>query len=490
MNATWSDILQILRGNLAEGVIKVWLEPLVGTLMNHAEFASEIVLGADKSLTNSWILYLQAPNEFAATWVRDKLSQPILQTAETLLGCKPGLQITAESLADKSNALFPPPTTISELKVKSLPTAPVVWASTEHLRLPMEHPRPEPKSPIILPGWKHSFDDFVVGPCNQLAHAAARNMLQATVPVDMLFLCSASGLGKTHLTHAVGRALCHEAQTNFNRLEYITAEEFTSRFVMASKNGTMENFKQHFRNLDMLLLEDVHFLRGKDKTQEELLTTIKVLHAHGGKVVLTSSFAPRDLAGVDSHLVSRFCSGFVASIDQPCKDTRLGILAHKARNLSVILPDQVAHLLAERVTSDVRLLESCLNNLVLTSRMLGRPVNEDMAMEIIHSVAQRHSSLTLEQILSLVCQSFNLTSSQLSSRSRRQDLVIARNTAFFLLRKHTDMTLSDIGMHFNRRHSSVLKGITQFEREISRQSATGRQLQHAVTMIEKNAACA
>ena len=468
-------------------MVKVWLEPLEGTLLTSAKADSGIASESDAISGNSCLLHLEAPNKFAAAWVREKLSQPILHAAEVVLGYKPDLVVQAESSAAERSPLFPPPTTVSEL-ARAVPSAPIVVASTEQLVLPVDFQRPSTPASLMLPEWKHSFEDFVVGPCNQLAHAAARNILHATVPVDMLFLCAPSGLGKTHLIQAVGRALCHEAESNLRNLEYITAEEFTSLFVMASKHGTMENFKQRFRNLDMLLLEDVHFLRGKDKTQEELLATIKALQSRGGKVVLTSSFAPRDLSGVDSQLVSRFCSGFIASIDRPCKNTRLDILTQKARNLSVILPEQIAHLLAERVTSDIRILESCLNNLVLTSRFLGRPVNEDMAMEIINNVARRNSLLNLEQIIDLVCQSFNLMPSQLASRSRRQELVTARNTAFFLLRKHTDMTLEAIGLHFNRRHSSVLKGITQFEREISRQSSVGRQLQNTVNLIEKNAA--
>lgn len=154
-------------------------------------------------------------------------------------------------------------------------------------------------------------------------------------------------------------------------MEYLTAEEYTTMFVQASRFGQMNDFNERFRNLDMLLLEDVHFLRGKDKTQEALLATIKTLQSRGGRVVLTSSFAPRDLQGVDSQLVSRFCSGFVASIARPDRETRLHILQRKARRNSIILPDSVAAMLADRITGDVRMLEGCLNNLTLQARLEG-----------------------------------------------------------------------------------------------------------------------
>jgi len=231
----------------------------------------------------------------------------------------------------------------------------------------------------------------------------------------------------------------------------------------------------------------VHFLRGKDRTQEELLSTIKSLQAHGGRVVLTSSFAPRDLSGVDSQLVSRFCSGFVAGMERPNRDTRLHILQQKARSRCMVLPDKVAGLLADRVTGDVRLLEGCLHNLMLQASCSGHVITEEMAIDVIRAVAQNSPNLSLEDVVSLICRSFDLTPAQLSSKSRRQNLVVARNTAFFLLRKHTDMTLEEIGDRFNRKHSTVIKGITAVEREMSRRSALGGQIEHTVAMIERSA---
>ena len=476
MNATWSQILLQLRQSLPEGVCKVWLEPLSADVKDGGPG------GADEA-ADAWELRLTAPNDFVAAWVRDRLRQPILQAAAAVRGVAPVLTVQAAAASAKKPGL-PEPLT-PETLARSLPTAPAVLASSSQLTLPVHLPRVEGARPLNIQGWKHSFEDFVVGPCNQLAHAAACNMLQTSAPVDMLFLCSSAGLGKTHLTQAVGKALCLEADKRSVQVAYLTAEEFTTQFVQASKFGNMGDFKERFRRLDMLLLEDVHFLRNKDKTQEELLATIKALQDRGGRVVLTSSFAPRDLAGVDSQLVSRFCSGFVASIERPNKDTRLHILHEKARRSCVILPENVADMLAERVTGDVRILESCVHNLALKARLLGRPVNEEMAMEVIRSVARSNSELSLEAVVDLVCRSFQLSPSQLASRSRRQDLVVARNTAFYLLRKHTDMTLEEIGERFNRRHSTVLKGITGLEREMSRQSPLGRQITHTVGLIER-----
>ena len=511
MNATWSDILLQLRDKLPEGVRKVWLEPLSADVREAglSDAQKDARPDADSDARpdvqesdgparplsgSSWELVLTAPNDFAAAWVRDRLSQAIIQAAVAARGSAPVLSVRSaarDGAAGKGGALsgLPAPLTPEEA-ARSLPQSAAVLAGGGQLVLPLPH---QPR-PLHIPEWRHSFEDFVVGPCNQLAHAAACAMLQMPAPssspscADILFVCSAAGLGKTHLTQAVGRALCQEADKRRVRLAYLTAEDFTAQFVQASRFGSMDDFRERFRHLDMLLLEDVHFLRGKDKTQEELLSTIKALQDCGGRVVLTSSFAPRDLAGVDSQLVSRFCSGFVASIERPGRETRLHILRDKARRGCVMLPDSVADLLAERITGDVRLLESCVHNLALKARLLGCPVNEDMALEVIHSVASAHSELSLESVVDLVCRSFQLSPAQLASRSRRQDLVTARNTVFYLLRKHTDMTLEDIGRRFNRQHSTVLKGITGLEREMSRQSPLGRQIRHTVELIERHSA--
>ncbi len=480
MNEQWSAILDELRLKLPEGKFKVFLEPLEGEIRKVLSPHGNEEQGLLIPLPEHWEICLTAANDFMAEQVRSQFMQIIAETGRSLLGSLP--TVTIRAINKRKEMVMPRPVSVEQL-VNTLPSAPSVLMADQQLSLPLPLPR---LSSIQRRNWKYSFEDFIVGPCNQLAFAAATNILDSNAPVDMVFLCSGAGLGKTHLTQAVGHALSLEANKRDVRMEYLTAEEFTSQFIHASKFGAMEQFKEHFRQLDMLLLEDVHFLRGKDRTQEELLSTIKSLQAHGGRVMLTSSFAPRDLAGVDSQLVSRFCSGFVASMERPNRDTRIHILKEKAKRQCMVLPAPVAELLADRITGDVRLLESCLHNLMLQSRFMGQKVTEQMAMEVIRTVAKNSPQLTVEDVVSLICRSFGLTQAQLSSKSRRQNLVAARNTAFFLLRRHTELTLEEIGEYFNRKHSTVLKGITAVEHEISRRTPLGGQLERTVAMIERS----
>ena len=318
-----------------------------------------------------------------------------------------------------------------------------------------------------------------------MAVAAAQDMSQRGGCVQTLFVSSASGLGKTHLAQAVGRAIADQGEAA--RVGYFTAEEFATRFVCSLKSHDVEGFKSRFRNLDMLLLEDVHFFQGKEKMQDMALAVVKNLQARGGRVIFTSSFSPRELQHVDSQLVSHFCSGILTDMGRPTEEMRRHILERKARSFQVLLPDPVCQLLASRLNGDVRQLESCLNSLVFKARLLNCGLNVDLAMEVLSQYASVCCEPDFPTILRLVCQSYGLNERQLASRSRRKECVQGRNLVYYLARKHTSLTLEQIGEKFNRRHSTVIKGITSVERELSKESSLGRQMARAVQLIERNA---
>jgi chromosomal replication initiator protein len=333
--------------------------------------------------------------------------------------------------------------------------------------------------------WRFSFEDFVVGPSNELAYAATRGLSHKTLDSDQLFLSSSPGLGKTHLLQAVGRQFCTTSNRDRVRVEYLTAESFCTQLIMALRSKQMDQFKARFREgLDVLLLEDIHFLQGKEKIQAELLETLKYLEGRGAKVVLSSSFLPRELNAVDTQLASRFCSGFLARIDKPDFDTRRRILAHKANTYQVQLGEDVTELLADRIRYDVRQLESCLQNLVLKARLLNCKISMEMALQVVENYTPAGNDLDMDGIVHFVCESYELSKDQLASKSRKRNIVLARNLAFFLARKYTDLSLKDIGERFNRRHSTVLKGITNVEREVNLETPLGRQLSRTMQMAE------
>jgi len=443
MNADlWPKLLLMLENRLEQGLFTLWIRPLSA----HVEGNS---------------LELQAPNEFVATWVRERLVDVVRETAQELSGRRIEVTVGVRKVA---------PVTEVAAAMPQLKAAPA-------LALPLDY---QPR-PMTDARWRFSFDDFVVGPCNELACAASKGLCNDALAADHLFLSAGPGLGKTHLLHAIGRQLATRGNKRRLSIACLSAEEFATRLVLAIKAREAARFKAEFRDsVDVLLLEDIHFFQGKGKLQDELLMTLKALQARGCKVVLTSSFLPRELDQVDPQLVSCFASGFLALMNAPDYATREEIVRRKARSLQVQVPDDVTGLLAERLTTDIRQLESCLNNLVLKARLLGQRITTELAWQVLENYAAQTRSPDLERIVSFVCKSYGIDEFELLSKSRSQQTVLARNTAFYLCRKHTALSLAAIGERLGRKHSTVLKGIISVEREINHQTPLGRQLSSTV----------
>ena len=438
--ASWNQILLFLEKTLNPGLFRVWIKPL------QAECGPKT-------------LRLFAPNEFVAARVRDRLLEDVARAATHVMGVRPEIEIKVKPRVARDNK----PTSAAQTREIALPG--LSWSGG------------------FGRVWQFCFEDFVVGPSNELAFAAAKGLCGDRLGSDQLFMSSSPGLGKTHLLHAIGKTLGNgNGNKKFIRVAYLTAEEFASGLVMALKAREIEHFKAKYREkLDVLLLEDIHFLQGKVKIQDELLSTLKALQSRGCKVVFSSSFLPRELKDVDDQLASRFCSGFLAVIDKPDFETRKRILKTKARLFQTVLPENVSELLADKLRTDVRQLESCLQSLVLKARLLNAHIDLDLAAEVLKNYSPPADlSIGLERIVDFICRSFEVSPRQLKSKSRGRGIVLARNTAFFLARKYTDLSLKQIGSHFNRRHSTVLKAITNLEREIRLKTPVGRRISRTV----------
>ncbi|WP_029459192.1 DnaA ATPase domain-containing protein [Solidesulfovibrio alcoholivorans] len=449
METIWPKTKQLLESTLSPGLYNLWIKPL-------------------SARARDGVLELSAPNAFVATWVRDRLTDAVTEAAAVVMGTRPKVVVTARAVDD------------APAKTAIVPPRPAKIHKS--LTLPME-----PKAPELIPDrFRFSYDEFVVGPSNELAYVASKGICDMSLSADQLFISSAPGLGKTHLIQSMGRRLCHDGEDHGRslRVAYLSAEEFANRLVMALKTKQVERFKAAFReNVDVLLLEDVHFFRDKPRIQDELLNTLKALNSRGCRLVFTSSFLPRDLTGLDPQLLSRISSGFLAVIDKPDLATRKRILERKAAIHQVLLPDEVSTLLADRLHADVRQLESCLQNLVLKARLLNCRISVDLAWDVLRHYDLAARPLTLDDIVSYVCDVYRISPDQLVSKSRKRQYVLARNTAFLLARQHTDLSLVDIGNRFNRRHSTVVKGITSIERHLSLRTPLGRELERTIESV-------
>lgn len=472
MQDKWADISENLKKMLDSGIFRVWIAPLRANIQ-----------GSE--------LRILAPSAYMADWLERRLLPALREAAAPVLGLSPDAVQVRLDVADivANQQASPAAASANELVSGLLPNLKGRARKHAAMQIPLP-PTPTPfPTPALRPAacWRHSFADFIIGPSNSMAVAAALDICQHAGQVRTLFVTGASGLGKTHLTQSAGQAISGAAVSL--RIAYLTAEEFASQFVQALKSKDLESFKSRLRDLDVLLLEDVHFFQRKMAMQELALAVIKSLQERGARVIMTSSFAPRELRDMDAQLVSYFCSGILANIGRPDTEMRSRILAHKAKIFQVLLPDEVRDLLASRLHGDVRQLESCLNSLIFKARQLNCGLNVDLALEVIGQYAGHAQGLDMAAIIRLVCESYGLSEAQLRSRSRRQECVQGRNTVFYLARKHTELSLDDIGSAFNRRHSTVLRSITAVERELARESRLGRQIARAVSLVERNAGC-
>ncbi len=474
MNTQWSHISIRLQEKLSSGDFKVWISHLDG----HIDYAD----------ANKPCITLKAKSQYVINWIQSRLLHEIEEACASALG-------TDFTIVFEVDERLSTVKTAEDL-AKSLPTAPSVLATTsdpsviqqEQAYLPLQYSsRSESHFKQRVQNFKHSFETFVVGPCNHLAYAAAKNILLPSSTTDMLFLSSHPGLGKTHLTQALGKAMYTESRANNVNMAYITSEEFSSQFIQACRVKEPAMFRNKFSALDLLLLEDIHFLKGKTKTQEELLTIVKLMQDRGGKVVFTSSLAPRDLHDIDAHLVSRFCSGYVFSLEYPDFDTKKDMLMQKALLKNFKLPEKVADLFAEQLHGDVRLLESSLDNLILRAQILNVPLTTELAYSIIAQVAPHNADMNLEELVRLVCSCFDVTEQQLTSRVRKQNFVIPRNIAYFLIRKHLGFTMQEIASRFGKKHSTISKAIMKVEEELSKNTRLGMQFKHSIDAIEARA---
>jgi len=337
--------------------------------------------------------------------------------------------------------------------------------------------------PVFNP--RFTFDQFVVGNSNHFAYAASIAVASGQQFYNhSVYLLSDAGLGKSHLSHAVGNYLLQQQPQV--AVQYVTTEQFANAMVAALKNGTIEAFKNRFRSdCDVLLLEKIEFLSGKEKLQSELVYTLDELMDRGKKVLCTGTYYPRDIPKLNNELQSRLSGFLVAPIERPDFKTRVEIIKRRTRFENVTLPLEVMEFLAERITSDVRQLESCIVGIIAKTSILGVPVSLSLAQEVTQTMLDYLPKITVRHIQEVVCDSFKISLEDLHSRSRRKEIATARKVAMFLCRQYTTQSLMSIGQSFKRSHSSVLHAVQELNDEMKEQSSKlRRQVEYVIRRLE------
>jgi chromosomal replication initiator protein len=435
MEAVWKKVKSALRNRIPKHSFQMWIEPLE----------------LERTEGNCWIL--ACPNFFSKRRVQDLYGELI--AAE--------LKKATRDLCELSFVI----------DGKRKPSSNSGQMSTHQLPLPNDFVRP--CSGRFLRR-DFTFDHFVVGANNDFAYSASLSLAsRKDHQPNALFLLSNTGLGKSHLSQAVGH---HVLSANPDeRVYYITAEDFSNEMVQAFRQDSISRFKGKYRNnCDVLLLEDVHYLSGKERTQVELALTLDSLFEAHKRIIFSSCYLPGDIPKLNDKLRSRLSCSLISNIDPPNFRTRVRILRKKTLVNEYEMPDEVIDYLAGELTEDIRQLESGLNGVVAKSSLLGAPIDLSLAESVVKNMVHQRAKITIDLIKKLVCKYYNCSPKEIVSRSRKQSLVRPRQIAIYLSRRYTDAPLQSIGKAFNRYHATALHSIHSIERALKENSSIQKQV--------------
>jgi chromosomal replication initiator protein len=429
-NDLHAEFLAALDGKLPPEVLDTWIRPLR-------------VLDAGDSRVE-----LGVPTKFFRQYLEQNYLDPLRAAAAVLAGPRAHLVLTI----DRAMPLTPVPSTA-----------------------------PPPPAPEL--DARYSFETFVVGSSNQFAQAACLAVAEApSVAYNPLFIYGGVGLGKTHLLQAIGHRL---AQSPAHlRIQYLSTEKFTNDLISAIRHDRTPEFRQRYRTMDLLLIDDVQFLSGKERTQDEFFHTFNDLHPNR-QIVLSSDRSPKEIPDIEERLRSRFEWGLIADIQPPDFETRVAILKKKAELDRVLLPDDVAYFIANRVKSNIRELEGSLVRIRAFCNLTGRPLTLDLAQEVLANIWGAEERLvTIDDILRRVAEVFHVKTQDLRSKTRTKAVAFPRQVAMYLTRQLTSDSYADIGRGFGGKdHTTVLHAVNKIEALLQQDPKFRRTLDHIINTI-------
>lgn len=435
MEAVWKKVKSTIKKRIPGHSYQMWIEPLK----------------VQKTEDNACVVY--CPNFFSRKRVQGLYGAMIENAIKTELGQDCDLMF---KISNKSNG-------------SPLPKI------AEDLQLPLPNDNFRPSIGRFLRR-DFTFDQFVVGSNNDFAYSASLALASRRDSMqNALFLLSKTGMGKSHLSQAIGHHVMSIQPKD--RIYYVTAEDFSNEMVRAYRHNAIDKFKEKYRNqCDVLLLEDVHYLSGKERTQIELALTLDTLFESGKRIIFSSCYLPAEIPKLNDKLRSRLSCGLISAIEPPDFRTRVRILQKKVGMYDYRLPENVIHYLAGELTDDVRQLESGLNGVAAKSSLLGIPVDVQLAESVVKNIVRQRKRITIGVIKKLVCKYFNISLDEIASKSRKQNLLRPRQMAIYLARRFTDAPLQTIGKSFNRYHATALHSINCIDRGLKQDSTIKKQV--------------
>ena len=455
----WGQICSQLKLEFGETAYDSWLKPLsIGSF-------------------NNGVMNICVPTTFMKNWVITHYSERIHKIWEHKNPEIKQVNFVVQTMNSGDTSLLK--------KIVTTPTPQSLYISNygtavnDYVRTDSNMQLSAPLNPAF------TFDTFVVGKTNEFAYAAARKVAESkNVSFNPLFLYSGVGLGKTHLMHAIA---WHIRQQDPNRnVIYLSAEQFLYKFVKALRYKDTAAFKEQFRSVDVLMVDDVQFMSNKESTQEEFFYTFNSLIEEGRQIIISADKSPSDLEGIEARLKSRLNSGLVADIHPTDFDLRMGILQNKARQMGVELPEKVAEFLAQKITTNIRELEGSLRRIVAHSQLLSdREITLDMTQDVLKDMLRSiDRKTTIDEIQKKVAEYFNISVKELQSSRRARTVARPRQIAMYLAKQLTSRSLPEIGRKFDRDHTTVMHAVRKVEELIVEDSSLAENVDTLRRMLE------
>jgi chromosomal replication initiator protein len=458
-NQIWEQCLIIIKNQISTLSYKTWFQPIAPIRLN------------GKDIT------VQVPSQFFCDWLEEHYTTLIHDTISSVLGESSRLFYVVTSDELTSSPFLPSEHDVSTSTIDSVrtPFAPHKPFRTENLQSIRINLNP-----------RYTFENFIKGDCNQLARAAALAVANnpGGTSFNPLVFYGGTGLGKTHLMHALGNHA--SANSKAKRITYVSSEKFTVDFVEAIQGDKVTEFSSFYRSMDLLIVDDIQFFAGKEKTQDNFFHTFNTLYQLGKQIVLSSDVPPKELRGLDERLISRFQCGLTADIQPPDLETRIAILQKKSEENTLELPPNVIDFIAANVTKNIRELEGCLISLFARASLENRDVDINLAKDVLHVIVNDlRAPLSIEHIQKSVCEFFDIPVDLLRAKTRKQEIVVARQTAMFLAKELTNSSLKTIGLHFGGRdHSTVIHACQAVEEFLKTDSSYKQHVDQIRRKIE------